>query len=99
MTEKEKDENTIYTCSECAKKLYPNKGKFTVEQIMKATYVKTLFREEGKYPEHMWVKITDIVMYEPCTVKGTLANDPVNLTKIAFGDGVIVSSKNIEDLR
>jgi len=37
------DPNILNVCPERSKKLYPNKGKFTVEQLLKADMVKSAF--------------------------------------------------------
>ena len=98
--EENDDRNIRITCIACSKKLYPNAGKFTKEQLEKAKLVKAMFVEEGKMSEHMWVKVEQVVTTDKIThVHGTLNNDPVDLTNIEFGDKVMVSASKVEDIR
>ena len=90
------DPNILYVCPECSEKLYPNKGKFTVEQLLKADMVKSAF-SAGKRVEHMWVKVSE-VQVENQLVKGTLDNTPTEITHLTFGDIVFVPFKYIEDI-
>ena len=90
------DPNILYVCPECSEKLYPNKGKFTVEQLLKADMVKSAF-SAGKRVEHMWVKVSE-VQVENQLVKGTLDNTPIEITHLTFGDIVFVPFKDIEDI-
>jgi hypothetical protein len=90
------DPNILNVCPEFSKKLYPNKGKFTVEQLLKADMVKSAF-SAGKRVEHMWVKVSE-VQVEFQLVKGTLDNTPTEITHLTFGDIVFVPFKYIEDI-
>jgi hypothetical protein len=89
------DPNILKVCPECSEKLYPNKGKFTVEQLLKAIMVKSAF-SAGKRVEHMCVKVSE-VQVENQLVKGTLDNNPTEITHLIFGDFVFVPFKDIED--
>jgi hypothetical protein len=88
--------NILYVCPECSEKLYPNKGKFTVEQLLKADMVKSAF-SAGKRVEHMWVKVKE-VQVENQLVKGTLDNTPTEITHLTFGEIVFVPFKDAEDI-
>jgi uncharacterized protein YegJ (DUF2314 family) len=90
------DPNILYVCPEFSEKLYPNKGKFTVEQLLKADMVKSAF-SVGKRVEHMWVKVSE-VQAENQLVKGTLDNTPTEITHLTFGETVYVPFKDIEDI-
>lgn len=90
------DPNIVYVCPEYSEKLYPNKGKFTVEQLLRADMVKSAF-SAGKRVEHMWVKVSE-VQVENQLVKGTLDNTPTEITHLTFGDIVFVPFKDIEDI-
>lgn len=90
------DPNILYVCPEYSEKLYPNKGKFTVEQLLRADMVKSAF-SAGKRVEHMWVKVSE-VQVENQLVKGTLDNTPTEITHLTFGDIVFVPFKDIEDI-
>jgi hypothetical protein len=63
------DLNIFKVFPRCSEKLYPNKGKFAVEQLLKADMVKSAF-SAGKRVEHMWVKVFE-VQVENQLVKGT----------------------------
>jgi uncharacterized protein YegJ (DUF2314 family) len=90
------DLNILYVCPECSEKLYPNKGKFTVEQLLKADMVKSAF-SAGKRVEHMWVKVSE-VQVEDQLVKGALDNTPIEITHLTFGEIVFVPFKDVEDI-
>jgi len=90
------DPNILYVCPEYSEKLYPNKGKFTVGQLLRADMVKTAF-SAGKRVEHMWVTVSK-VQVENQLVKGTLDNTPTEITHLTFGDIVFVPFKEIEDI-
>jgi len=90
------DPNILYVCPECSEKLYQNKGKFTMEQLLKADMVKSAF-SAGKRVEHMWVKVSE-VQVENQLVKGTLDNTPTEITHLTFGEIVFVPFKDIEDI-
>ena len=90
------DPNILYVCPEYSEKLYPNKGKFTVEQLLRADMVKSAF-SAGKRVEHMWVTVSK-VQVENQLVKGTLDNTPTEITHLTFGDIVFVPFKEIEDI-
>ena len=90
------DPNILYVSPEYSEKLYPNKGKFTVEQLLRADMVKSAF-SAGKRVEHMWVKVSE-VQVENQLVKGTLDNTPIEITHLTFGDIVFVPFKDIEDI-
>jgi len=90
------DPNILYVCPEYAEELYPNKGKFTVEQLLGADMVKSAF-SAGKRVEHMWVKVSE-VQVENQFVKGTLDNTPIEITHLTFGGIVFVPFKDIEDI-
>jgi hypothetical protein len=90
------DPNILYVCPEYSEKLYPNKGKFTVGQLLRADMVKSAF-SAGKRVEHMWVTVSK-VQVENQLVKGTLDNTPTEITHLTFGDIVFVPFKEIEDI-
>lgn len=90
------DLNILYVSPEFSKKLYPNKGKFTVGELLKADMVKSAF-SAGKCVEHMWVKVSE-VQVENQLVKGTLDNTPAEITHLIFGETVLVPFKDVEDI-
>ncbi len=94
------NKNIKIICKDCNKKLYPNAGQFTEEQLHKAKMVKAEFSEEGKMSEHMWVLVKEVTNDNgSLNVKGTLYNEPCELTNIDYGDEVLVSASKIEDTR
>ena len=94
------DENIRILCEDCRTKMYTDNGKFTEAQLRKSKMVKAMFIENGKMAEHMWIKTKQVVNDNGVLhVKGTLYNDPFQLTNIKFGDVVIVSASKIEDVR
>jgi len=90
------DPNILYVYPEYSEKLYPNKGKFTVEQLLRADMVKSAF-SAGKRVEHMWVKVSE-VQVENQLVRGILDNTPTEVTHLTFGNIVLVPFKDIEDI-
>lgn len=90
------DPNILYISPEFSEELYPNKGKFTVDQLVKADMVKSAF-SAGKRVEHMWVKVSEIQV-ENQLVKGTLDNIPAEITHLIFGEIVLVPFKDVEDI-
>jgi len=93
MNNDKESKNILYLCKECSKEVYPRKGKFTIEEIKKAQFIKKLFNDK----EHMWIKIAKI---EDNEVIGTLANDPQtsNCFHLKFGDKVSARLEEIEDI-
>lgn len=50
------EEDNIYLiCEDCVKKAFPNKGKFTLEEISMASQVKKRFGRE-----HLWVEVDSL---------------------------------------
>jgi hypothetical protein len=90
------DPNTVIVSPECSEKLYPNKGKFSLKQLFKASMVKSAF-SAGKRVEHMWVKVSEVLI-EDQLVKGSLDNTPSEITHLTFGGIVLVPFKDIEDI-
>jgi len=88
--------NILYVYPKYSEKLYSNKGKFTVEQLLRADMVKSAF-SAGKRVEHMWVKVSEIQV-ENQLVKGILDNTPTEITHLTFGNIVFVPFKDIEDI-
>jgi hypothetical protein len=88
--------NVLYVCPKWAEKLYPNKGKFTAEQLLEADMVKSAF-SAGKRVEHMWVKVFE-VQVENQLVKGTLNNTPTEIKHLIIGEIVFVPFKDVEEI-
>lgn len=55
--------------------------------------VKMAFQSTDSIPEHMWVKVTEI---DGHNLVGTLANNPVSVTHLKYGDRVVLSRVQIE---
>src|SRR5688572_27516950 len=65
--------------------------------INKGEYVKVGFvTEDPEKKEHMWVEVTK-VSPDGRTVIGTLANEPIVITHMNFGDEVSLLREQIED--
>lgn len=67
-----------------------------MEQLLKADMVKSAF-SAGKRVEHMWVKVFE-VQVENQLVKGTLDNNPSEITHLTLGDIVFIPFKDVEDI-
>lgn len=90
----ENPNNIQYVCKECIDKLYPNKGKFTREQLLKAEYIKAPFTD-GISTEHMWVKVTKVNEND---LEGILDTEPTEISNVMYGDAVGVPFSEIEDI-
>jgi hypothetical protein len=55
--------------------------------------------DDGFVAERMWVSVTNIVSDTFTTFNGTLANEPVVLTKLNFGDQVLFQPRHIIDIQ
>jgi len=86
----ENPDNIITTCSNCAKQLYPNKGKWAKRDMKFCTHVKKDFNNE-----HMWVEITRV---KKDGVEGTVVNIPIFENSPTFGTKVFVKYEEIEDV-
>ena len=84
------ENNIRWLCPECVKGLYPNKGKFTIEEISRATHVKKQFGRE-----HMWIIIDDLSSE---SIIGTVDNDPVLPDSPKCGERVLVKVEEVEDI-
>lgn len=90
------DCNTLFMRKGQVKNLYPNKGRFTAEQLAKAVMVKSAF-SVGKRVEHMWSKVAE-VQAENLLIKGILDNEPLEIVHLKLGETVIIPFKDVEDM-
>jgi uncharacterized protein YegJ (DUF2314 family) len=55
-------------------------------------FVKLIFQQGGAMPERMWVLVTEVDGDKLC---GTLANEPINMESLAYGDEVLFGAEHI----
>lgn len=82
--------NIIVTCTDCAEKMYPNKGNFDIKV---GDSVKIHFEEEHA-GEFMWVKVEKI---NGDIFEGILNNDPVLMNNVCYGDRVMFTKEEVCD--
>lgn len=85
-------ENIQWFCDEHAPKPIGYKGDLSK---LIGGFVKMCFTD-GEKQEHMWVKVASVG--DGCVV-GPLCNEPVNVQNVKYGDGVLVTREEIEEVQ
>ena len=89
----ENQDNIMLICKDCADKVYPNKGKLTVDI---GKFAKLKFTDING-SEYMWVKVIRADKLKG-DFEGRLDNDPVLVQCVKYGDNIKFKKDEIFDV-
>ena len=89
----EDPDNVLFVCKDCIEKVYPNKGKLTVNV---GGYAKVKFTDING-SEYMWVKVT-FADKEKGEYEGWIDNDPIVVENVKYEDKVKFKKEDIFDV-
>ena len=89
----EHKDNIMLICKECVEKVYPNKGKLTVDI---GKFAKLKFTD-GHAGEYMWVMVIAVNKRKE-EYEGRVDNDPILVTNVKYGDKVKFKKEDVFDV-